>query len=201
MNPNRPHPGPLPVGEGIRFHPGDTAPLLTWKVGLPTLTAMEQLHAPWRIEYILAPKNPPGEDSVFKKIGDATDDEANLVIVRARHCYALLNNYPYNGGHLMVVPYRQVPSLEDLTDEEMLEVMQVGRRCMAALRKTMKPDGFNVGFNLGRVAGAGIVEHLHMHIVPRWLGDTNFMPVLAGTAVLPQALREVAAQLRRALEN
>lgn len=162
---------------------------------------MEHLHAPWRIEYILAPKNSTGEDSVFKRIGDATDDEANLVIVRARHCYALLNNYPYNGGHLMVVPYRQVPSLEDLTDEEMLEVMQVGRRCMAALRKTMKPDGFNVGFNLGRVAGAGIVEHLHMHIVPRWLGDTNFMPVLAETAVLPQALREVAAQLRKALET
>lgn len=164
-----------------------------------TLPPMEHLHAPWRIEYILGPKTPAGEDSVFKRIAEAGDDEGNLVIVRARSCYALLNNYPYNGGHVMVVPYRQVAGLEDLTDEEMLEVMQVTRRCIAALKRTMKPDGFNVGFNLGRVAGAGIEEHLHLHIVPRWLGDTNFMPVLASTTVLPQALREVAARLRSAL--
>lgn len=160
---------------------------------------MEHLHAPWRIEYILAPKTPPGEASVFKRIADDSDDEGNLVVLRSRSCYALLNNYPYNGGHLMVVPYRQVAGLEDLTDEEMLEVMQVARRCMAALRRAMKPDGFNLGFNLGRVAGAGIVEHLHLHIVPRWLGDTNFMPVLAGTTVLPEALKDVAARLRAAL--
>lgn len=160
---------------------------------------MEHLHAPWRIEYILAPKRPHGETSVFREIAEAAEDEANLVILRARSCYALLNNYPYNGGHLMVVPYRQVPGLEDLTAEEMLELMQVAQRCLGALRRTMKPEGFNVGFNLGRVAGAGIVEHLHLHIVPRWQGDTNFMPVLAGTSVLPQALREVADRLRRAL--
>ena len=161
---------------------------------------MEPLHAPWRIEYILAPKVPVGEDSVFKRIADASDDEANLVIVRARTCFALLNNYPYNGGHAMVVPYRQVAGLEDLTDEETLELMQVAKRVQGAIRRTMKPDGFNLGLNLGRVAGAGIVEHLHLHIVPRWLGDTNFMPIIAGTGVLPQALREVAARLREALE-
>ena len=160
---------------------------------------MEPLHAPWRIEYILAPKVPAGEASVFKRIADSSEDEANLVIHRGRTCYALLNNYPYNGGHLMVVPYRQVPGLEDLTEDETLELMQVTRRCLAALRRTMKPDGFNVGLNLGRVAGAGIVEHLHLHVVPRWNGDTNFMPVLAGTAVLPVALSEVAARLREAL--
>lgn len=160
---------------------------------------MEPLHAPWRIEYILAPKVPAGEASVFKQIADSSDDEANLVILRGRTCYALLNNYPYNGGHLMVVPYRQVAGLEELTDDETLELMQVARRCMGALRRVMKPDGFNVGLNLGRVAGAGIVEHLHLHVVPRWSGDTNFMPVIAGTAVLPQALGEVAARLRAAL--
>ena len=162
---------------------------------------MEHLHAPWRIEYILAPKHPPGdgEVSVFKRIADDADDEANLVVLRSRTCYVLLNNFPYNGGHLMVVPYRQVAGLEDLTDEESLELMQLARRCLAALRRTMRPDGFNVGLNLGKVAGAGIVEHLHLHIVPRWNGDTNFMPVLAGTTVLPQALREVAANLRAAL--
>ncbi len=161
---------------------------------------MEHLHAPWRIEYILGPKAPPGGESVFKRIADSADDEGNLVILRARSCYAVLNNYPYNGGHLMVVPYRQVAGLEELTDEEMLEVMQVARRCMAALKRTMKPDGFNVGLNLGKVAGAGIEEHLHLHVVPRWSGDTNFMPVLGATAVLPQALREVAARLRSDLE-
>jgi ATP adenylyltransferase len=162
---------------------------------------MEQLHAPWRIGYILAPKTPPGEASIFKQIADSSDDEANLVILRARTCFALLNNYPYNGGHLMVVPYRQIADLEDLTDDELLEIMQVARRCMAALRQSMKADGFNLGFNIGRVAGAGIVEHLHLHVVPRWFGDTNFMPVLAGTAVLPQALCEVAANLRAALSS
>lgn len=163
------------------------------------LGPVEHLHAPWRIEYILGPKIPRGDVSVFKRIADDSDDEANLVICRARACFALLNNYPYNGGHVLVVPYRQVPGLEDLTDDEMLEVMQVARRCVAALKRVMKPDGFNLGFNLGRAAGAGIEEHLHLHIVPRWTGDTNFMPVIAGTTVLPQALREVAARLREAL--
>ena len=162
---------------------------------------MERLHAPWRIEYILARKDPSGEASVFKRIGDSMEDEANLVLVRGRTCYALLNNYPYNGGHLMVVPYRQVADMEELTDEEMLELMRMARRCMRALRETMKADGFNVGLNLGRVAGAGILEHLHLHVVPRWAGDTNFMPVLAGTTVLPQALGEVAANLRQALAS
>jgi ATP adenylyltransferase len=160
---------------------------------------MEQLHAPWRIEYILAPKTRPGEASVFKEIADASDDEANLVILRARTCYALLNNYPYNGGHLMVVPYRQVADAEELTDEELLELMLVARRSMRALRQTMRCDGFNLGINIGRAAGAGIAEHLHLHVVPRWYGDTNFMPVVAGTTVLPQALSEVAAGLRAAL--
>lgn len=160
---------------------------------------MEHLHAPWRIEYILAPKVPPGEDSVFRKIAEASEDVANLVIARGRQCFALLNRHPYNGGHLMVLPYRQVSGLEELTDDEMLELMQLARRCMAALKETMRPDGFNVGFNLGKVAGAGIVEHLHLHIVPRWNGDTNFMPVLANTTVLPQALEEVAARLRAVL--
>ncbi|MBX3746770.1 MAG: HIT domain-containing protein [Verrucomicrobiae bacterium] len=160
---------------------------------------MERLHAPWRIEYILAPKEPGGNGSVFRRIGEGTDDEENLVVARGRTCYALLNNYPYNGGHLMVVPYRQVRDLDGLTDEEMLELMRMARRCMRVLRESMKADGFNVGLNLGRVAGAGIEEHLHLHVVPRWAGDTNFMPVLAGTTVLPQALREVAENVRQAL--
>lgn len=160
---------------------------------------MESLHAPWRIDYILGPKSPVSDQSLFSRIGQSSDDEANYVIARGRTCYALLNAYPYNGGHLMVVPYRQTADWNDLDDGELLELMQMVRRCQNALRATMKPHGFNIGVNLGKVAGAGIVEHLHVHIVPRWEGDVNFMPLLAGTTVVPEALRETAAKLRTAL--
>ena len=159
---------------------------------------MDSLHAPWRIEYILAPKTAATE-SLFTQIAQSNDDEANLVIARDRTCYALLNAYPYTGGHLMIVPYKQVRDMNGLTDEEMTDLMKLTRRCQNALTKDMKPDGFNIGINLGKVAGAGILEHLHIHIVPRWLGDTNFMPVLANTMVVPQALKDLAAQLRAAL--
>jgi ATP adenylyltransferase len=159
---------------------------------------METLHAPWRIEYILAPK-PELNPSLFTRIAQSNDDDANFVIARDRTCYALLNAYPYNGGHLMVVPYKQTPDLNGLTDGELADLWQLARRCVNALQQLMKPDGFNIGLNLGRVAGAGITDHLHIHIVPRWLGDTNFMPVIAQTTVLPQALSELAAKLRAAL--
>ncbi len=159
---------------------------------------MESLHAPWRIEYILAPK-PELPEGLFARIAQSSDDEANHVIARDRTCYALLNAYPYTGGHLMIVPYRQVQDLAELTEQEMLDLMVLTRRCVEALKRVMKPDGFNLGMNLGKVAGAGILEHLHVHVVPRWQGDTNFMPVLAGTTVVPQALKELAAQLRQAL--
>jgi ATP adenylyltransferase len=159
---------------------------------------MESLHAPWRIEYILAPK-PASAESLFTRIAQSGDDEANYVIARDRTCYALLNTYPYTGGHLMVVPYKQTPDLDELADEELTDLMRLTRRCKRALFMVMKPDGFNIGINLGQVAGAGIREHLHLHVVPRWNGDTNFMPVLAGTTVVPQALKELASQLRAAL--
>lgn len=159
---------------------------------------MEPLHAPWRIEYILAPK-PAQDESLFSRIAQSSDDESNYVIVRDRTCFALLNKYPYTGGHLMVVPYKQTPDLQGLTDEELSDLMKLTRRCQKALSKVMKPDGFNLGVNLGKCAGAGILEHLHIHIVPRWNGDTNFMPVIAGATVVPQALNELAAQLRQAL--
>ncbi len=159
---------------------------------------MEWLHAPWRIEYILAPK-PVLTESLFTRIAQSDQDEANLVVARARTCFALLNAFPYTGGHLMVVPYKQTPDLDGLEDEELTELLKLTRRCQKALRQVMKPDGFNIGLNLGKVAGAGILEHVHLHIVPRWQGDTNFMPVLANTTVLPQALRELASRLREAL--
>jgi ATP adenylyltransferase len=156
---------------------------------------MESLHAPWRIEYILAPK-PRLDTSLFTNIAQSSDDEGNYVVARDRTCFALLNKYPYNGGHLMVVPYKEVADMNGLTEEELADLWKLVRRCTNALTQLMKPDGFNIGINLGRVAGAGIVEHLHIHVVPRWNGDTNFMPVLASTRVLPQALSELAAKLR-----
>ena len=159
---------------------------------------MDTLHAPWRIEYILAPKTPQNS-SLFATIAQSNDDVANLVIARDRTCYALLNRYPYTGGHILVVPYKEVPDFNGLTDHEMLDLMKLARRCQNALTKVMRPDGFNLGVNLGKVAGAGILEHVHLHIVPRWNGDTNFMPVLASTTVLPEALTELAAKLRAVL--
>lgn len=160
---------------------------------------MEPLHAPWRINYILSPKPPASEESIFSKIANSSDDESNLVIARDKSCFALLNSFPYTGGHLMVVPYKQTSDLDGLAESELAELMLLLRRCKTALSKVMRPDGFNIGVNLGRVAGAGIAEHLHIHLVPRWNGDTNFMPVIAETTVLPEALREVAAKLRAAL--
>jgi ATP adenylyltransferase len=159
---------------------------------------MEPLHAPWRIDYILAPKaSDSGE--LFVRIGQSNDDEEKLVIARGRTCFALLNAWPYTGGHLMVVPYRKVPDLAELTDEELTELMKLSQRCQKALREVMNPQGFNIGINIGKAAGAGVEEHIHIHIVPRWVGDTNFMPVLAQKTVVPQALKEVAAQLRAVL--
>jgi len=159
---------------------------------------MEMLYAPWRIEYIAAPKPPPSGMSLFAQIAQSSDDEANLVVARDRTCYALLNRFPYMGGHLMVVPYKQTTDFHGLTDDELADLMKLVRRCQDALTAVMKPDGFNIGVNLGRAAGAGIEEHLHIHIVPRWNGDTNFMPVISGATVLPEALRDLAGKLRAA---
>ena len=159
---------------------------------------MDSLHAPWRIEYILSPK-PELKEGLFARIAQSSDDVENLVVVRERTCFALLNRYPYNGGHLMVVPYKEVPDLNGLTDEEITDLWKLVRRCSNTLSVVMKPDGFNIGINVGKVAGAGIAEHLHVHIVPRWNGDTNFMPVLANTSVVPDALLAIAAKLRAEL--
>lgn len=162
---------------------------------------MEALHAPWRIDYILAPKPEENGASLFTRIAQSNDDEANHVIARERTCFALLNTYPYTGGHLMIVPYKEAADLNGLTDEELTDLLRLTRRCQNALTMVMKPNGFNIGINLGKVAGAGVPGHLHIHVVPRWLGDTNFMPVLAQTVVVPQALGELAAQLRAALAS
>ncbi len=163
---------------------------------------MEMLHAPWRIQYIQSVKTAPTATSVCilcPEIGQSTDDIGNLVVARDRTCYVVLNRYPYTGGHLLVVPYKQTPDFHGLTDDELCDLMKMVRRCQDALTTVMKPNGFNIGINLGRAAGAGIEEHLHIHVVPRWAGDTNFMPVIGSTMVLPEALNDLAGKLRAEL--
>ena len=159
---------------------------------------MESLHAPWRIAYIRSPKSPAGTGQIFKEIAESSDDVANYVVVRERTCFALLNRFPYTGGHLLTYPKTRSRS-EWVDGGGVGRVIQADAPFQNALTEVMHPDGFNIGINVGRAAGAGIVEHVHVHVVPRWSGDSNFMPVLGSTAVLPQALSEVAAELRAAL--
>lgn len=162
---------------------------------------MEYLHAPWRINYILNKPQNTGEGSIFSQIARSSEDEKNLVVFRGKSCFTMLNNFPYSGGHTMVIPYREVSDLEDLTESENLEVWSQVSLCRKAISRTMHPHGFNIGINLGEAAGAGIAEHLHIHIVPRWRGDYNFMPVTAQTNILPEALVEVADKLRTAMND
>jgi ATP adenylyltransferase len=150
----------------------------------------EQLWAPWRLSYITKEPPPPGGgDDCFICRGLAeADDRKNQIVLRTPQSVVLLNRYPYNNGHLLVAPLTHAGRLDQLTSEELLEVNETLRRMIGVLEKAMRPDGFNVGVNLGKVAGAGLPGHVHWHIVPRWAGDTNFMPVLADVKVIVQSL-------------
>jgi ATP adenylyltransferase len=162
-----------------------------------TMTSVSQLWAPWRLQYVTAA--PPVEGScVLCDKPREDDDRGSLVVARGEHVYALLNLYPYNNGHVMVVPYRHVAALEELTDAEAWEAQLMLRSGITACRAALSPGGFNVGLNLGEAAGAGIAQHLHWHLVPRWDGDTNFMPVLAEVRVMPQHLDTTWQLLRDA---
>jgi ATP adenylyltransferase len=154
------------------------------------MTPNERLWAPWRMEYVEGPKSTGGEGCIFceKPAADASEDAGNLIVFRGDTCFVILNSFPYNNGHLMVVPYRHVDRLDGLDDAELAELGQLTARCVSVLDGAYGPDGYNVGINLGAAGGAGIAGHLHQHIVPRWRGDTNFMPVVADTRVLPEAL-------------
>ena len=143
------------------------------------------LWAPWRIEYIRNEKE--GECFLCRIFAEQTDRE-NLLLHRGKTCAVLMNRFPYNSGHLMVAPFRHIAGLGDLTSEETLEMAALTARSVAVLGEVMVPQGFNIGCNLGAAAGAGLKDHLHQHIVPRWIGDTNFMPVLGGPRVIPEAL-------------
>jgi ATP adenylyltransferase len=146
---------------------------------------MERLWAPWRLDYITQEK-PRG--CIFCDKPLLGDDRGAYIVDRGTHAYVMLNAFPYNNGHLMVVPYAHLAALEDLPSETLHEMMDLTQRCSRALKLVFAPDGLNAGFNLGAAAGAGIKDHLHLHVVPRWLGDTNFMPVIADVRVIPQSL-------------
>lgn len=157
---------------------------------------MENLWAPWRIEYVRRAKE---KGCIFCDKPTSDNDAASYIIYRGKKNFILLNAYPYNPGHLMVAPYRHIASVELLDDEELTEHARLIRQCLKWLREVFAPDGFNVGMNLGRIAGAGFDQHLHTHIVPRWAGDTNFMPVVGGVGVVNQALEEVYRELMQAV--
>ena len=159
---------------------------------------MDRLWSPWRLEYIVGDKKESG--CVFCLAPQPPDPDP-LVVFRGERAYVILNLYPYNNGHLMVVPYRHESTLAGLTTEEMTEVGLLTQRAEAALRAAYKLEGINVGVNLGKVAGAGIVEHVHVHLVPRWNGDTNFMTVVGETRVLPENIRDTAERLRPIFQN
>lgn len=158
---------------------------------------MDRLWAPWRMEYI--ERVDDGAECFLCAKPQQRDDQNNLILHRAQRAFIVLNTFPYSNGHLMVAPYRHVGDLLDLEDDELGAMMAETRLGVRVLTAAMSPQGFNIGINLGRVAGAGVADHLHLHIVPRWSGDTNFMPVIADTKVLPQALADTYAALRRAL--
>ena len=160
---------------------------------------MKHLWAPWRMEYI-GGEQPPG--CLFcRVIENPHDPDADLVVWRPEDAIVIMNKFPYNPGHAIVAPKAHVPGLEDLDDNQTTHLMRALRRTIEVLRRTLTPNGFNVGANIGRAAGAGIPDHVHLHVVPRWDGDTNFMPVIDDVKVVPEALAQTAAKLRDAFSK
>jgi len=156
------------------------------------------LWAPWRIEYIRGEKE---TDCFLCRMFAETTDRENLILFRGSTCAVLMNRFPYNSGHLMIAPFRHIAELEDRTSEEILEMETLTARAIAVLRAVMNPQGFNIGTNLGTAAGAGLKDHLHQHLVPRWVGDTNFMPIMSDTRVVPEALSETYDLLAAEFNN
>lgn len=158
---------------------------------------MERLWAPYRMAYLADSPAVPAGSNAFLEIPKLSDEDG-LIVHRGEHTYVVLNLFPYNPGHCMVVPYRQVPDLEALTDDEAVELMRNTQKTIRVIKSISRPDAFNVGFNIGRAGGGSIAEHLHQHIVPRWAGDANYITVLAGTKVMPQLLGRTRALMAEA---
>lgn len=159
---------------------------------------MRNLWAPWRMTYILSDKK---EGCIFCDLPKERKDKKNYILYRGNSCFVMLNAYPYNNGHLMIAPYRHTPNLESLAKKEKTELMEMVAKGIQVLTKALKPEGFNVGMNIGSISGAGVVEHLHIHVVPRWEADTNFMPVVAETKVIAEHLDATFKRLKSALSS
>ena len=165
---------------------------------------MEKLWSPWRSQYIDTFKEEPKENlpgSLFTRILNENDDRKNYLLYRGKNAFIIMNLYPYNSGHLMIVPYKEAKDLTELDDETRLEMFSLLDLGMQALTEVMKPHGFNIGANLGRVAGAGIEDHMHFHIVPRWNGDTNFMPVLNDVKVISEEMGRTYEKLSTVIDK
>ena len=154
---------------------------------------LESLWSPWRVEYFQRDRS--NEEDFFAEAARATDDASSLVVARNKNAFLMLNKYPYASGHMMSVPYRRTAFMEDLSPEEVLDVWNLALHAQRLLREACKAEGFNVGFNLGTAGGAGYQDHIHLHIVPRWTGDNNFMPMLAGTRLIPEGLQPLYDRL------
>lgn len=159
---------------------------------------MGKLWAPWRIKYVTQPEQ---KGCIFCNAYRSARDKKNFVLFRSKYCFAMLNAFPYNNGHIMVVVNRHIASLEEFSDAEILDTNKTMVTMVSVLKKVLRAQGFNIGINMGKLAGAGVATHLHMHCVPRWLGDTNFMPVVAGTKVISQSLQELYTQITTALKK
>jgi ATP adenylyltransferase len=157
---------------------------------------LERLWAPWREKFILCEKEP---GCFLCRTARENQDRKNLILFRGKRCFVILNRYPYNNGHLMVAPFRHVGKLENLKEEELTELWKISQLCVKALKSGLKPQGINLGMNLGKVSGAGVADHIHLHIVPRWQGDTNFMPILAETKLISVGLSNTYRLLKREL--
>ncbi len=153
----------------------------------------KNLWAPWRFNYV---KSPSSDECIFCKKAKSDDDKSNYIIYRGQYCFSLLNIYPYNNGHIMIAPYRHISKFVELSKEEIVEIMQVVKDMQKLMKEKLNCGGFNVGFNEGKVAGAGIADHLHLHVVPRWQGDTSFMSVVANTEVIPESLNSIYDKLK-----
>lgn len=158
---------------------------------------LEAIWAPWRFEYFAADKS----RDFLSEAAHTTNDAAHLVVARRKNTFLMMNRFPYAVGHMMAVPYRKVADLGALTAEESLELFEMAALAQKLLSEVVKAQGFNIGLNIGKCAGAGVADHLHLHIVPRWEADSNFMPVLAGTRVLPESLEAVYSKLRSVIER
>ncbi|MEK9629874.1 MAG: HIT domain-containing protein [Nitrospinota bacterium] len=153
---------------------------------------MKQLWAPWRMEYIKSEKS---DECIFCVLPTDNNDEENLILFKGDHSFVIMNRFPYNSAHLMVSPYRHIGCITEQNDSEKKEITQLTHECIRILNEVINPDGFNIGYNIGKAAGAGYDEHIHCHIVPRWSGDTNFMPVLGETKIHPEHLRATYKKL------